>query len=134
MKTTIIYIVLSFLLFASLFRETNSCFLYYKVHVNFYNNIHTSIPKPLFVHCRSKDDNLGNHTLALNQRWGFAFCVKPFSTLFKCELHWNGLYLNIVAYNALWLWNPCNKGDCTWTVNGNGAYLPKGDIKLWNKI
>ncbi|GFP82853.1 hypothetical protein PHJA_000428400 [Phtheirospermum japonicum] len=130
-KITTIYIVLSYLLFANIFRGADSCFLYYKVHVTFINHLPAYFPQPLLVHCASKDDDLGNHTLTLNQRWGFAFCVKPFSTLFKCQLHWNGLKLSIDAYDAMWVLNPCDKGNCAWTVSAGGAGLPRGNFHSW---
>ncbi|KAL3650012.1 hypothetical protein CASFOL_006415 [Castilleja foliolosa] len=128
-KTTITYIaLLSFLLYGG----ADSCFLYYKVHVNFVNHLPSFFPQPLSVNCSSKDDNLGHHTLStFNQKWGFAFCVIPFTTLFKCDLHWNGLSMYIIAYDALWIVNPCKKGDCTWTVSIQGAASPRGLFLPW---
>ncbi|KAL3641870.1 hypothetical protein CASFOL_012685 [Castilleja foliolosa] len=131
-KSTIIYIALSFVLFAYLFQEADSCFLYYKLHVNIYNNL-PPIEPPLSVHCKSKDDDLGNHTLTRNQTWGFSFCLKLFSTLFWCDLYCDGLSLNMVAYDAKWDYNPCKKGNCTWTIDAYGAKLPKGEMIYWNR-
>ncbi|GFP91874.1 hypothetical protein PHJA_001331600 [Phtheirospermum japonicum] len=134
-KTTIIYLALSFLLSTNLFHGTNSCFLRPKFHVGFYNRLPANIPKPLFVHCKSKDDNLGNHTLMPGQSWGFSFCDKFLSTLFICELHWNGLYRNnIVAFNAKWFFYPCDGYKCIWTVSASGATLPKGDFHYWENL
>ncbi|KAL3650011.1 hypothetical protein CASFOL_006414 [Castilleja foliolosa] len=127
-KTIIIYIALSFLLYGS-----DSCFLIDRVHVNFINHLPNEFPQPLLVHCASKDDDLGNHTLTFNQMWGFSFCVIPFTTLFKCDLHWTGLglNLNVDAYDASWVKNPCDKSNCTWTVSVGGANLPNGDFHSW---
>ncbi|GFP91866.1 hypothetical protein PHJA_001330600 [Phtheirospermum japonicum] len=134
-KTIIIHLALSFLLFTNLIHQANCCF-FSKIHVGFYNHLPATPPKPLYVHCKSKDDNLGTHTLTPGQSWGFNFCSKPLATLFRCELHWNGMYLNnVVAYNARWvIFNPCHKSDCTWTVSEAGATLPHGVFNYWDNL
>ncbi|GFQ05820.1 hypothetical protein PHJA_002726100 [Phtheirospermum japonicum] len=119
----------------NLFHGADSCFLRPKYHVGFYSRLPANPPKPLLVHCKSKDDNLGTHTLMPGQSWGFNFCSKPFSTLFICELHWNGLYRNnIVAFNDLWFFDPCEKYKCIWTVSASGATLPNGDFHYWENL
>ncbi|KAL3619273.1 hypothetical protein CASFOL_036843 [Castilleja foliolosa] len=133
-KTTIIYLILSFFLFTAVFHKANGCFIIPKVHVQFDNRLPTNIPKPLVVHCRTEEDELGNHTLTPGQSWGFSFCQKPFITKAICELHWNGLYRNhIVAYNAQWVSVPCAK-ECIWVVTEKGATLPYGDFHYWENL
>ncbi|GER35194.1 plant self-incompatibility protein S1 family [Striga asiatica] len=129
--SNILYPFLFLLLSMDLLHKGQSCFLYYKVHVSFVNNLPENL-RPLYVQCMSKDDDLGIHRLMFGQTWGFKFCVKPFSTLFYCNLNWSSLHIGLQAYNALWILNPCNKGECAWTVIEAGAGLPKGKFHLWD--
>ncbi|KAL6527120.1 hypothetical protein OROGR_016210 [Orobanche gracilis] len=126
-------LLLLIIISTNLFHGGESCFFYYKVHVDFVNHIPETYPQPVVVRCASKDDNLGNHTLRYNESWGFKFCVKPFSTLFYCNLRWGDSHLSLDAYNAMWFTNPCNKGDCTWTISLSGAGLPRGQFHYWEK-
>ncbi|KAF9614921.1 hypothetical protein IFM89_021351 [Coptis chinensis] len=59
-----------------------------KTHVSLRNEIGTDVS--LNIHCKSRDDDLGVHTLAYNQTYSFAFhkvpIIKP--TYFKCSMDW----------------------------------------------
>ncbi|GFQ08528.1 hypothetical protein PHJA_002996800 [Phtheirospermum japonicum] len=93
-KTTVIYLTLSLLLSTNLFHRAHSCFFYPRIHVGFFNQLPKRPHKPLYVHCKSKDDDLGIKTLMPGQYWEFTFCEKYLATLFRCDLHWKGLNLN----------------------------------------
>lgn len=44
---------------------------------------------PLMVHCASKNDDLGNHTLTFNQEFSWKFCENFFwNTLLHSEATW----------------------------------------------
>ncbi|GFP94468.1 hypothetical protein PHJA_001591200 [Phtheirospermum japonicum] len=133
-KTTISCLALFFLLSTNLFHGAAICFLYPKVHLTFYNHLPTKHPdRPLLVQCKSKDDNLGNHTLMHGQTWGFSFCSIPLKTLFTCKLHWSGRNMAIVAYDGSWVLKRCNWGKCTWTVTASGASLQHGEFHYWGQ-
>ncbi|KAL7109391.1 hypothetical protein ACP275_06G172800 [Erythranthe tilingii] len=121
------YLLLCFILLACLFHEGKSCFLFTKkTHVSVVNTLE---PKSgsITVHCKSKDDDLGYHTLAVNQDFHFDFCVKPFSTLFTCDIWWDKWVASFQAYNAKWLFLPCAGGNnCVYEVRESGIYLPGG--------
>ncbi|GFP88216.1 hypothetical protein PHJA_000965300, partial [Phtheirospermum japonicum] len=87
-------------------------FVYPKIHITFYNRLPENPSKPLLVHCKSRDDNLGTHMLTHGQSWEFSFCAVLFLTKFKCDLHWNGLNL-IVAYDVNWFHQQCDYASCT---------------------
>ncbi|GER48942.1 plant self-incompatibility protein S1 family [Striga asiatica] len=113
-----------------------SCFLTTKVFVTFVNNLPQNISKPLYVHCASKNDNLGNHTLATyGESWGFKFCPIPFTTLFYCDLNWGELFMSLHAYDAKWGYSPCDvyieRIECTWKVVSAGVSLPGGKYHPW---
>ncbi|CAA0806373.1 Unknown protein [Striga hermonthica] len=134
--TNILYLTSFFLLFSSLFYRGESCFFTTKVIVNFVNYLPQNDSKPLYVYCASKDDNLGNHTLAAyGDSWGFNFCPIPFTTLFYCDLNWGELFMSLHAYDAKWIYNPCDiyaqKIECTWNVVDAGANLPGGEYHPW---
>ncbi|KAL8533125.1 hypothetical protein ACS0TY_009393 [Phlomoides rotata] len=52
-------------------------------------HVYNDLPREtLFVHCKSKDDDLGIHYVKAKQDYNFSFCIKPFSTLFTCHVQW----------------------------------------------
>ncbi|GFP82854.1 hypothetical protein PHJA_000428500 [Phtheirospermum japonicum] len=130
--TNVIHLGLSFILCAILFRGGESCF-FTKFHVVFVNKVpkdHGAVP--LVVSCWSSDDNLGTHTLTPDQTWGFSFCDKPFATLFRCNLQLGDLKMFMHAFDSKWYPSPCTRQDlCLWTVNEEGAILPRGKMILW---
>ncbi|KAL8052037.1 hypothetical protein ABFS82_06G184000 [Erythranthe guttata] len=56
--------------------------------VHIVNDLPRDTPQ-LELHCYSKDDDLGNHTLSIGQEFQWSFCpnVLP-TTLFACHLWW----------------------------------------------
>ncbi|EYU37413.1 hypothetical protein MIMGU_mgv11b018988mg [Erythranthe guttata] len=43
----------------------------------------------MLLHCQSRDDRLGYHTLAKDERFDFTFCP-VWRTVFFCHVWWNG--------------------------------------------
>ncbi|KAL7109397.1 hypothetical protein ACP275_06G173400 [Erythranthe tilingii] len=123
------YLILYFILFTCLFEEGKSCFLVPRVHVSITNQLPPNAG-PIFVVCKSKDDDLGNHTLAVNQDFHFDFCVKPFVTLFYCSVRWGNKVASFDVYNAMWLISPCESyKSCRYYANDKGIFLGS---KFWN--
>lgn len=53
----------------------------------------------LTVHCKSKDDDVGEHVPSPNQSYSFSFHDKLFGqTLFYCSFKWNNGGLHFVRY------------------------------------
>uniref|UniRef100_A0A7N0TAP2 S-protein homolog n=1 Tax=Kalanchoe fedtschenkoi TaxID=63787 RepID=A0A7N0TAP2_KALFE len=75
------------------------------------------------VHCKSKDNDLGNHRLA-DGRW-YRFSFRPnawFTTLFWCDVSWNGRRQVFNAYGGKGsYWNCVSLGcDCPWKLTPDG--------------
>lgn len=134
---TKLYQLLYFVLFAILLllllclvEEGEGCFLAPKLHIHIISNLPPNSP-PLTVHCRSKDDDLGVHTLTTGQDYQWPFCLVPFSTLFYCDLVWGAKKTSFDAYNARKTFEiPCNlnKNNCVFEVQVDGVYF-KGEKK-----
>ncbi|KAL8051748.1 hypothetical protein ABFX02_06G168300 [Erythranthe guttata] len=121
------YLLLSFVLFMCLLHEGESCFIFRKIHVSVVNELVNS-DTSLSAHCYSRNDDLGNPTIPLNQEINFSFCVAPIFTLFKCELVWGERTSTVVVYSAAWWVDPCDKGKCVYYVTESGTYI---DDRLW---
>ncbi|CAA0825319.1 Plant self-incompatibility protein S1 family [Striga hermonthica] len=134
--TNIVYLALFLLLSTNLSHKGKSCFLLYDARVSFTNNLPQN-SKPLNLHCASKNDDLGNHTVGYGESWGFKFCVNPFATLFYCDLNWGDKSMSVHAFDGKWYisaHDPCagNRGNnCAWKVDSDGAKLPKGEVHHW---
>lgn len=115
-------ILLLLIVSAYLFQEGMSCFFFNKVVVTIYSDL-PSDSASLSVHCASKDDDLGSHTLTTNQIYRFAFCTIPFTTLFHCDLYWGTKKKSFDAYDVNWHGDPCNGHTCKWAARTDGIYL-----------
>lgn len=113
-----------FLLIVSscLLQTITSCFFVHKYAVYVVNNLPPNTP-PLFLHCASKDDDLGNHTLPINQHFRFAFCKNAFATLFFCRFRWNGKDKALNVYDSSWKYNRCQYDVCYYALKSDGVYF-----------
>ncbi|CAJ2640085.1 unnamed protein product [Trifolium pratense] len=126
-------------MFAFKSRETSAS-IFDKVTVTIINNVtidsnFTSIE----VHCKSKDDDLGFHTLKFGESYTFSFkrTLLPFkTTLFYCSFTWPGdsklHYLDIFNGD-----DACD--HCNWKIStlGGCKYLTEtqsfSKCYYWNK-
>jgi len=99
-------------------------------HINVTITNHLEGDEDLYVHCKSKDNDLGLHLLHINQTFHWSFGTNIlFRTLFFCSFRWeNGplLYYDIyketrdllVCDNCIWDFRktgPCRYESCTST-------------------
>lgn len=83
----------------------------------------------LFVHCKSKDSDLGEQTLSTGAEFKWNFKVNIWdTTLFWCYLRKpNGHEMTFDAFwvekKTKWLRVKCNDHICNWTAEDNGIYL-----------
>ena len=86
------------------------------------NNFHSNV-NSLYVHCRSKDDDIGEHWLAVGQIIAWSFHENVWSTtLFHCYAQWGNQkkYFNAYEYEGTTK-NCCvDKGRVTWVLEENG--------------
>ncbi|XP_057803731.1 S-protein homolog 5-like [Salvia miltiorrhiza] len=94
----------------------------YEVHVT---NKLPPKSAPLKLHCASKNDDLGNHILSLNQEIHWSFCDNFFwNTLFHCGASWGSKTCAFNAFNDHWN-GRCDTGFCYWEVRADGFYMSK---------
>ncbi|GER28947.1 plant self-incompatibility protein S1 family [Striga asiatica] len=85
---------------------------------------------PLKLHCASKDDDLGNHTLSTNQHFQWKFCENVvWSTLYFCHLWWDSMQKALETFNSLKR-EECDTGFCLWVAKTDGIYFTNGSITL----
>ena len=95
----------------------------------------------LFVHCKSKDDNLGDHVVEAGQSYEWKFRENAFqTTLFWCTLRTpTNLHQTFEVYwreKGEWLRSRCNFKICMWYARDDGIYLlniPRGSFELIHK-
>ncbi|XP_024195692.1 S-protein homolog 5, partial [Rosa chinensis] len=92
---------------------------------------------PLIVHCKSKNDDLGDHTLWINQefRWYFGLNFW-FTTLFYCNFKWDSQEKHIDVFNT-----PdespleCMENEeCFWKVTEDGFFVSVDNINWVKKL
>lgn len=124
------FITCSFCLLISLLSTT--CLS--KIHVNITNRLQTSNP-PLGLHCKSKDDDLGYHTLALNQFYTWAFHDNFWdTTLFWCNFWYKGKHAGFVVYSRH---VRCDgeSDTCYYEARPDGFYLSRSqEAGSWQKV
>jgi hypothetical protein len=119
-------------------------------HVKVVNGL--SGGKTLFLHCKSKDDDLGMHNLQVGSELSWHFKENYFSTLFWCNMRMDKGHANFHVFWAnvngepeyidyYFLVYRCKcffttKCTCTWTAKDDGIYLrniPKNRDELMHK-
>ncbi|XP_004513667.1 S-protein homolog 2-like [Cicer arietinum] len=114
-----------------------------KVHVVITNGLDApTTSKNITVHCKSKDDDLGFHTLMFGESWDFTFRPLVFprwqETLFFCSFTWpkDPLLHYLDVYNQKkdecieCLWKITSKGGCKYNSN-----LKKYDVCVpWKSV
>ncbi|KAK6265923.1 hypothetical protein QUC31_016760 [Theobroma cacao] len=101
--------------------------LRYKVHIlnGFADNA-----KPLIIHCHSRDDDLGEHTLWKDQEFRFKFIVHFVKTThFVCDFNWGSKSLdNISVFKNDAETSSCRAtGNCFWKAEEDGIYFSNND-------
>ncbi|KAI5647766.1 hypothetical protein M9H77_33771 [Catharanthus roseus] len=133
LKTSFVFIFISLTLSAIL---VSGCLTFppwiekYHVHVanHLPNNSH-----PLTVRCQSKDDDIGTHTLYVNEEIQWHFCTVNFNTLFFCHFWWANKDASLDVFNGD-LSDSCHnnfvnegKYTCYWTVREHNICLVTDD-------
>lgn len=102
--------------------EKPKCFFTPGYEVYIVNNLPQQSP-PLMIHCASKNNDLGNHTLYLNQEFYFKFCESFIAvTIFSCQFSWDSKKKDLDVFNA----NSrklCKTGLCYWAAKSDGIYF-----------
>lgn len=99
----------------------------YEVHIinNLNNSNNEFITNELTVHCRSADDDLGEHFLDNGDDWHWGFRVNFFrSTLFFCQVQWRELGKRFTVFDTDDISSKCEEtSTCFWSVREDGIYF-----------
>ncbi|XP_050207355.2 S-protein homolog 74-like [Mercurialis annua] len=93
-----------------------------KIHVHVINGLTAN---DLHVHCYSKDNDLGQHLLAVSEHLDWSFRTSIFGTTrFSCEMNWaQGHGVFKVFWQGPGLQRKCDYKDCIWVVADDGLHL-----------
>ncbi|OVA07074.1 Plant self-incompatibility S1 [Macleaya cordata] len=97
-----------------------------KITVWVYNELDPNTT--LTIHCKSKDDDLGEHTLSYNQEFHWKFRINFFwTTLFWCNMWWHDSNGRLVqashdAYFVRRDYEHYCVADCFWSIQKDGWY------------
>lgn len=115
------FLISTFILQTSMAVEKRVCTVTSLITVYIASNVPPNTP-PVVVHCKSKDDDLGNHTVARNQDYHFDFCTNSYTTLFFCNIWWENKHIVFDAFHQTWRKPNCDYGTCYWLVKSDGIY------------
>jgi hypothetical protein len=131
--TTLKFSLLLIILLA--FESREASLINHRIKITIVNNIviPPNHPTNITVHCKSKDDDLGFHTINFGDRYIFSFNPHFFlRTLFFCSFTWprnpHRHYLDIYDQSQ----DHCN--DCTWLINQTGGCLNSRKCGTWKSI
>ncbi|PWA51096.1 plant self-incompatibility S1 [Artemisia annua] len=113
--------------------------------------IYNAMNDPIHVNVKSEDDDLGDHTLALNENENWSFCENIWkTTFFYASFNWNGsrtasfgVFDHTTTPHCLKTWNFRKASKCFWLVRDTGFYVgphltpfPDGWTKLhdWSLV
>ena len=89
----------------------------------------------LIVHCKSKDDELGEHVLRTRDNYNWSFKeIFWISTLFWC--HFSSQHEQVSGdifwpEGGSWFKDQCIHHNCTWSGRDQGIYLYFGSLKAF---
>jgi len=131
---TLKFSILLTILLACKVRDTIAFGPFGRVTVTIINNVIAPDLKTITVHCKSKDDDLGFHTLLFGGSYEFSFTPKILTrnTLFFCGFTWPENpyrhYLDIYDYKH------DNCKNCTWHINVSGGCLNDHKCGFWKDV
>ncbi|CAN8324405.1 unnamed protein product [Cochlearia groenlandica] len=84
-----------------------------------------STQETLFIHCKSKEDDLGEQYLSVEDRFSWNFGENMIhTTLFWCYISKDDGYVNVnVFWDDVILFHRCGWKNCVWTAKRDGVYL-----------
>ena len=95
---------------------------------------------PLTAHCRSKDDDIGNHTLKVNEFFSWRFAMNFWGTTrFYCRFIWGRKTTFFDVFKKHLAFEHCGASTsyvniCYWLVKEDGFYLANTDYPKPSKL
>lgn len=88
------------------------------------------------IHCKSKDDDMGEHILRYDQYTRFLFRPYPLggNTFFWCDVFWNDKWVVLDAYVQENDWYRCyhNHCKCQWAITSKGPCFWDNETKQYS--
>ena len=131
------HFILLMLLSLSLIRTSCDAICpYTPTHLNITNGLGAGLD--LTIHCKSKDDDLGQHVVPFGGEYTIDFCTNFWrTTVFFCGMSWSSEFHWFDIYDAS---RDSYCGDCKWTIQATGPcvdyykYIWKESVCYpWNK-
>ncbi|PWA83378.1 plant self-incompatibility S1 [Artemisia annua] len=100
--------------------------------------IENKIPdSKVFVHCQSKDDDLGDHWLTFKQEVHWHFCENFLKTTrYRCHFEWNQKEQDLDVFNkdlGLLCFMQDDNNPCNWSTMTDGIYWYNNNTTTWLK-
>ncbi|KAL9239538.1 hypothetical protein vseg_013848 [Gypsophila vaccaria] len=92
--------------------------------------------EPLTVHCKSKDDDLGQHTIGVTQEVNWTFHENFFlTTLYYCDMWWSKArgHFDVFTSDGKILEDACKLKDCRWEVRAEALFLYNRKTKMFEE-
>ncbi|WCJ24175.1 Plant self-incompatibility protein S1 family [Euphorbia peplus] len=106
--------------------------LKFTVHVI---NALSSNEHPLNIHCQSRDDDLGSHTLYVGGDFHFKFGTKLVGkkSWFTCDMIWGSKHQHVDVFKQNYEGDLCcPTRTCYWKAKNNGIYFNNIDDPTFN--
>ncbi|KAL4324492.1 hypothetical protein GQ457_11G020060 [Hibiscus cannabinus] len=115
-------------------QEIDMLLINYHIHITNNLPLENNVPT-LLLHCRSKDDDLGERAMYVGDdyKWDAKINVRH-TTLFSCNAQWTkGKQRHFDAFTASRDEERCQKyhNSCLWSVRSDGIYF-SNDNSTWN--
>ncbi|KAL6504089.1 hypothetical protein OROGR_026012 [Orobanche gracilis] len=95
----LLFIVVVTLVNISSQASAHKCIFTPRAHIHIINRLDDPKSPPLKLHCASKNDDLGFHTLSFTQEFTWTFCENFLpTTLFFCHLWWGSKQIMFDAF------------------------------------
>ncbi|KAK8704846.1 hypothetical protein V6N13_048458 [Hibiscus sabdariffa] len=110
--------------------------LFVNYHIHITSDVPSDLPPgipSLRVHCKSGDRDIGEKELFQHEDYTWDTKIDLFrTTLFFCNIWWEGKQQTIVAFKALRDEHRCRKhhNSCLWSVRDDGIYF-SNDNSYW---
>ncbi|XP_047336002.1 S-protein homolog 2-like [Impatiens glandulifera] len=102
-------------------------------HMNITNELHSNVM--LKMHCKSEDDDLGDHSIAYGESLYWSFKSKLFihTTVFTCSMSWDSISGTFDVYRATRDDSRCAE-KCWWRIRTDGAFSYNEQLDRWDLL
>ncbi|KAK6115894.1 hypothetical protein DH2020_008163 [Rehmannia glutinosa] len=129
---TIINFITYFFLIIIFLRKINACSFTPEYELEIFNGLPPGSP-PLTFRCASKDNDLGYHTLNVNQTYQWTFCQNFVrNTLYFCNFQWGTKRQAFEVFSQKL--PECRGGLCFWLAKSDGIYFKSYTSNLVKKF